>query len=171
VAALALAGMVYWAMWPRVQEPVSKGKPLTYWVNRLPGLPSGPLPNGVVTIIVPAPKSGAENPYEAIRQIGTNALPYLFATLQRQDSKRTLRIQSLASKLHLNRFWFRSEAESRWQAEIALLILKPLPREWETRLRSVEASTNKTAALAASLVRYGELHFSTNSSAVGYIVD
>src|ERR1035437_192656 len=89
---LAVLGGMAWLMssWPR--EPVYQGKPLTYWLERYyppaPKTPSGGL-------VFPDPEA-----VEAIRHIGTNAIPTLLRMTRAHDSTLKRKLIALAQKQH-----------------------------------------------------------------------
>jgi HEAT repeat protein len=91
-ALLVIAGVAAAIYYSRpAPEPVYKGKPLQYWLsaytNRSMSVPAG------------APiRSEAD---EAVRQIGTNAVPTLLELLQARDLPLERRFLALLRKLHL----------------------------------------------------------------------
>ncbi len=93
ILVVAFLGAVFWQA-QRPQEPVYHGKPLSYWLEVYDfGSYGFAHPNG------PAPPTRYEA-NDAIRQIGTNAVPFLLQMLQQRDSKFKLTIIRLLQKQH-----------------------------------------------------------------------
>ncbi|EEF57880.1 HEAT repeat domain-containing protein [Pedosphaera parvula] len=100
VALLALGGIT-WA-WVRSREPVYQGKRLSYWLEQYekgfkPGTPP-PL---------------AE---EAIRHIGTNALPVLFKMITARDSQAKKLAMHWSARQKVIKFHFETDSAMRRQA-------------------------------------------------------
>ena len=71
---LILASIIAWQLLG-VREPVYQGKSLSYWLNQYDG--------NYVSVTAQLGKKQAD---EAVRHIGTNAIPFLLARLQTEDS-------------------------------------------------------------------------------------
>jgi hypothetical protein len=117
------------------QEPVYQGKTLTQWLNRLDdgeafGISSSSLPTFSRAQIEAA---------DAIRAIGTNALPFLLEDIHAHPSEQALRFK-LLGKLHMADLWIgfgrktyfaadvTSEDRIRWRAAQGLAALGPLAK-------------------------------------------
>ncbi len=81
---IAAVGVVVWIVLRPDPEPTYQGKPLTYWLD---GFVSGN----------PSPDEATE----AVRQIGTNAIPTLLRLLRAGDSKFKLKLIQLSQKQHV----------------------------------------------------------------------
>src|SRR5690348_12848077 len=92
---VAIVGVVS-AMWwlSRSREPVYQGKPLSVWLQNY-----GPN-QGLAT-----DQTAAKESDDAIRHMGTNAIPFLLAMLDETDPKIKVALNQLAatrSPVHLN---------------------------------------------------------------------
>src|SRR4051812_24470518 len=96
-----VGGILLFAFWPS-REPAYAGKPLSYWLRQdfwsIRG-GKGPSPQ-------------AE---DAVRQIGTNALPTLIRMLRARDSRLKLALMNWSAKQSLIKFEFSSSWERRSQ--------------------------------------------------------
>jgi len=97
----ALAGVIAWQLLQE-HEPVYQGEPLSFWLNKYGD-------GNYVGIGAQLAKSEAD---EAVRQIGTNAIPLLLQRLQTQDSAFSEWLMHLAQKhspirIHLHTAWNR----------------------------------------------------------------
>ena len=105
--ALVLAGIIWALLQP--PGPAYRGRPLTYWLEHY--LP--PPTNSSGGILRPNPAA-----VEAIRQIGTNAIPTLLRMAEAHDSPLKLKLVALARKQHLIRIRFISAGEQNRQATL-----------------------------------------------------
>ncbi len=90
-AALVFAGMAYSLI--HQSEPEYQGKPVSAWIKELQPM--------VLNDTGPAAQARAakhQKAVEAIRKLGTNAIPFLIAELQACDSPLKLKVASLAAK-------------------------------------------------------------------------
>ncbi|HSU54936.1 MAG TPA: HEAT repeat domain-containing protein [Candidatus Dormibacteraeota bacterium] len=134
MAALVLAGV--WALcWmlerPRINEPTYRGKGLTYWLKRLDDGQGNGISSGSVPTLSP-PQLEAAN---AIRAIGTNALPILMRDIHSRPSEKAF---NAGVRQRLNTFIqrftrgfllfddFTPEDRIRWRAAEGLAALGPL---------------------------------------------
>src|SRR5882762_6938554 len=85
LAVVALAGSVREVWKPREPEPVFQGTPLSVWLTGLDEGSNGPRPDFRAA-------------REAVRQIGTNAIPALLRMFRAKDSALTLKLISLVAK-------------------------------------------------------------------------
>jgi HEAT repeat protein len=117
--AMALCAIVVAALlvWRREHEPEYKGKRLSEWVslNARRTMTYAPLPPGtnVHAAWRPSPKAGAfvdtgDDPEEALRHLGTNALPWLIRAVQYQRPPWKARLWALAHFLPVSRSQQRS---------------------------------------------------------------
>jgi len=81
---IAAVGALVWFLIRPDPEPTYQGKPLSYWLD---GFVSGN----------PSPDKATE----AVRQIGTNAIPTLLCLLRAEDSKFKLKLIQLSQKQHV----------------------------------------------------------------------
>lgn len=109
---LIVLGAAVWLEldWPR--EPVYQGKPLTYWL-RILTLPAANISSGY-GLWRPDPQA-----VEAIRHIGTNAIPTLLHMTRAHDSALKRKLIALAQKQHLIRIRFTAAGERHLQARVA----------------------------------------------------
>jgi HEAT repeats len=108
--AVALVSALIWlALRPRepADEPVYEGKRLSEWLTF-----------GRSGYFAP----GAE---DAIRHIGTNALPTLLQMLRANDSRLKLQFVALAQKQHFVRLHYVPAAQINWEAMSAFRVLGP----------------------------------------------
>jgi len=102
---IAVLGFASWLLLRPDPEPSYQGKPLSYWLE---GLALGSTP--------PAQAN------EAVRQIGTNAIPTLLRMLKMRDSNFKLNFIHFASKHHvismnyLSYIWFRTAEIRHYEA-------------------------------------------------------
>ncbi|MDB6067251.1 MAG: repeat protein [Pedosphaera sp.] len=87
-----LAVVVWWMLRSAEQEPVYKGKPLSAWLR---GYDAGML------------SEERKEADEAVRQIGTNAIPILLRMMHAKDSRLTERLGVLAEKQHVIKVTYR----------------------------------------------------------------
>jgi hypothetical protein len=97
VIILAAAGVMGWMLLSLgPQEPVYKGKPLSYWLEGYD--PSGGAPNYQLT----HPNAPTyQEASEAVRKLGTNAIPTLLRKLRQRDSKAKEMFMNLLRKQHV----------------------------------------------------------------------
>ncbi len=101
---IAVVGIISWlVLRPHDSEPTYQGKPLTYWLK---GFGSG------------SPDEVTLKANEAVRQIGTNAIPTLLRLLKAKDSKFKLKFIQLTSKQHLINIKWRTSGKQQLEAEI-----------------------------------------------------
>jgi hypothetical protein len=105
VLGIAVVALVAWLSMPS-PEPVYQGKPLSYWLAH----PDGRSP---VTY---------NEAYEAIRQIGTNAIPILLRRLQVPNPSLKDRVLALAQKQHFIKIPF-APAHLNFEAFTAFMVL------------------------------------------------
>ena len=71
------------------------------------------------------PGQGSEQSAQAIREIGTNAFPYLITALKASDRAFTVKLDGLLRRQNLIKFQFRTADEKRDIAYKALLVMGP----------------------------------------------
>ena len=102
---VAVLGVFAWLVLRQSREPDYQGRPLTFWLagydeaNYLLAHPGGPSP----------PTRGQAD--EAIRQIGTNAIPLLLGMLQQHESKTKVAIMRLLQRQNFIKFRFALESQ------------------------------------------------------------
>ena len=104
---LAVLGFVLLCLGLRPREPVYQGKRLSDWFRELDSWPA----------------KGSEPATKAIREIGTNALPYLISALQADDSALKVKLFGFIRRQSLIRLRLRLADENCDTAYKALLIL------------------------------------------------
>lgn len=110
VLLVALAGWgISFALTPR--EPVYDGKPLSYWLKGYDPLEGS--------------EPGRQQADQAVRQIGTNAIPLLLRMLREQDSPLKLKLIALARKQHVIKINYVSASSHNIQAAAAFEKLGP----------------------------------------------
>ena len=106
VLLVILAGASAW-QGLREREPVYQGKSLSVWLQ-------GYIQGGSYIGVWPEPEVD-----EAVRQIGTNAIPTLLHMLRAHDSKLKLALLRLSYKHDFTGMWVHSSIFSPWQAATA----------------------------------------------------
>jgi HEAT repeat protein len=116
VLLVALAGVITWQVL-RLREPVFQGKRLSVWLNayRMSGMA------GVETWQVRVEQQEAD---EAVRHIGTNALPTLLRMLRAKDSALKLKFMELAKRQHFIRIKYTPAEELNYRACAAFGVLR-----------------------------------------------
>jgi hypothetical protein len=132
-------------------------KPLVYWFNKLPG--ATVMGARVFTFrqmwVAPDLKYGSdleecEKAKEAIRTIGTNALPLVFAKLARREYPVQKELEYLLRRCGFKRHLFEDATIERAQAVVALNCLSPLPEAAIDHLETLSTNADATIAAAAS---------------------
>src|SRR5882724_10172199 len=108
---IAAVGALVWFLLRPDPEPTYQGKPLSYWLD---GFVSGN----------PSPDKATE----AVRQIGTNAIPTLLCLLRAEDSKFKLKLIRLSQKQHLINFDLRTADFKHMEAELGFECLGSLAK-------------------------------------------
>ena len=120
VLILAVLGVLAWEVF-RVREPVYEGKTLSEWLSGY-DYASG-------DTVEDYEKHGRESD-EAVRHIGTNALPFLEKMYTAKDSKLKKKLIALAGKQSLIKFKFTTASDLKSQASSGIYVLgqkaKPL---------------------------------------------
>jgi hypothetical protein len=111
VVLVILAGGSAW-LGLREREPVYQGKRLSFWLESLNN--GGPTGND---------SSAAQ---QAIRHIGTNALPILIAKLRAQDTPLRQFVVTLVNRQKLIPLHLKSADERRWEVELGYMTLGSL---------------------------------------------
>src|SRR5262245_65199958 len=106
LAAIVVAGIA--TIMSRPSEPVYQGKPLSTWLEELR---------------VSWPGAGSAKATEAVKVIGTNALPYLVSALKAKDSRLKLKLAQLFGRQNLIKFPFRLADEKRDSVFKAFMVL------------------------------------------------
>ena len=147
--ALAVLGLATWIGYRALHPPLPsyKGRSLNTWFEKLPStFPSGP--QFSVPILIPTASGsiirgervekqgllyGSTNQTRdtlvAIKNIGTNGLPFLFMKFSRHESRGKKWLEKLAAWVGVRRPIFRDVGIERAQALSGLLALCPLPPE------------------------------------------
>jgi HEAT repeats len=89
-----IGGIAWLALHP--DDPTYKGKRLSVWLE------------GYNVVNRPSEPIRAQEAYEAVRHIGTNAIPTLLRRLRAKDSKLTLQLVALTKKQHFYKFKFKA---------------------------------------------------------------
>ncbi len=145
-----------------LREPSHGGRTLSYWFNQLPlTFPSGGSRRESMkleSMDLEGRKYGSQSEkpaaaIEAVRAIGSKALPFLLQKLQRQQRPVTKWIQICASKCGMKRALFPNIEMERAQAVTALVSLSPLPPDTVARLHKLsDGRTNKVAFAAGYIL-------------------
>jgi len=94
-------------------EPIAQGKPLSVWLEDLP---------------FGQPIEGRQRAQEAVREMGTNALPALLARLSSKDLPIKLKLIELLGKQSFLKLHFKTAYDRRLLAHYGLEALeRPLP--------------------------------------------
>jgi hypothetical protein len=148
--------------------PIYQGKPLDYWFGQLPLASVAWVAGSNRVSILPHAAAGGrrygstlespEAPLKAIQEIGTNAIPFVLAKLQRRLSPIQRWIQTVCSKCGMKRPLFADPLEllaERKQAVTALLCLAPLPEEPVVRIQKLCAKGDSEVTVYARAVLTG----------------
>jgi tetratricopeptide (TPR) repeat protein len=103
---VVIAGWIYLAL--PAKEPFHNGKPLSYWLMRYEGLVGQTGEDG--------DDPEVRECREAIRQIGTNAIPLLLQMLRAKDSALKSKFMDLVERQDYIRFHFAPAAEQNFRA-------------------------------------------------------
>jgi hypothetical protein len=142
------------------------GHPLGYWFNELPmTFVSAGTVNSVEQMDAFGSKYGSqrERPgvsVAAIRNIGTQGLPFLIRKLERRETPIERWAQTCAFKCGVKRLLFPNREVQRAQAVTALLALSPLPPDAISKLRVLSKNNTNSVGLSAAYL----LRASTNTS-------
>ena len=159
IAATLVCGVVGVLLLVLPGEPSYGGRRLSMWVEDV--------------TLPPYEEPAASNAVHAIRQIGTNALPFLMRQLQTKNSPLRMLGFWLKNKRFVNFLSTRSAAQVRFDAALALRALGPAaePTIPElTRLLHLPASTFEVAAILPVFGRRGYLVLSTGLTNSNWIV-
>jgi hypothetical protein len=158
IVASAVVGSVTLAMPSR--EPVYQGKPLSHWVKKLGEVHrvgdrmffTVDAPRNMKLGGIPA-QLQHEHAAEALRRIGTNAIPELMAMLDCKDSRFKRKVMrwanELASKQGFFDFRYRFSEERRFSAIQALSELGPQAKLASPKLLIVAQDSNLRIHVAA----------------------
>src|SRR5450631_1968611 len=111
-----LGGLCWMTLRPGEPEPFYKGKPLSYWLE---GFAQMSLPNPKH----PEPSKGEAA--EAVRQLGTNAIPTLLRLLRKEDNWMTTQLFELSVRQHFIRIHYTPPFVLNWEATRAFGTLGP----------------------------------------------
>jgi HEAT repeat protein len=123
----------------RPREPVYQGKRLSAWLRELDSWPG----------------KSSEPAAKAIREIGTNALPYLVSALQADDASLKVKLSEFLGRLGLVKFQIRLAEERRDTACKALLILGPMASNAIPDIRRMFYQAKMTGAATLALFAIG----------------
>jgi HEAT repeat protein len=98
---------------------------------------------------------GSAKATEAVRAIGTNALPYLVSALKGKDSRLKVRLAQLCGRQNLIKFPFRLADEKRDSAVKAFLILGPTASGAVPNLAATLSESDLTRLAAVALLAIG----------------
>ncbi|MBU6401076.1 MAG: hypothetical protein KGS61_12205, partial [Verrucomicrobia bacterium] len=137
-ALILLTACLVEALLPR--EPVYQGRPLSQWLADLD-------PD--------QPKEVRAHAHEAIRQIGTNAIPVLMEWFRARDSRLKLRLMELSRKQHLLHLHFTSAHDRCRRAYRACRILGPAAKPVIPGMIELLNDTRTTPTAGNVLVLFG----------------
>jgi HEAT repeat protein len=106
--------VVAWSVWRKPADPEFRGIRLSEWLKAYSGAYG-----------VPRPPGSWEGSDEAVRRMGTNAIPLLLDMIQAKDSLLTLKLVHLASKQRLIRFNYENAAVRSYESYMAFKALGP----------------------------------------------
>jgi len=139
------AAMTFYEVLP-TNEPYSDGRPLGFWLRRLPLTLPAAAGDYVERRIRPTNSDADEKTYCAIRRIGTNALPYLLNRIGAEDPGWIAAWKEAFFQRIL------PDADSvRWQAVTAVGILGTNASCMLRQLEALRNGQNISAACAASV--------------------
>lgn len=118
IGLLLLCGALGWLTWHNAHaEPSYQGRSLSAWLAEYCGVDEGGLPRGIVD--------------EAMRQMGTNAVPFLLDEFDAEEPLWRSSLQNLQTrfKVELVRLKNFDSVDHRIDAEIAFIALRPRARE------------------------------------------
>ena len=141
VLLVMLAGVIAWQVL-RQREPVYQGKQLSFWLERL---------NPAA-----ANQEEADRAQQAIRHIGTDALPFLAERLQAQDTRLKRLMMTWADRQKLVHFHFKSAEQRQHQALFGYQALGPLASAQVASLSDIltNAPTARVRVVAAWALEY-----------------
>jgi hypothetical protein len=150
--------------WLSIRQNFSfQGKSLRYWFSQLPpdhfhgGVGEVSTGRWVVDSMQRKYGSLLEDPLNAqaaIREIGTNCLPFLIAKLKRNESPIELRIQRFAFRVGLKQPWFENVEAQRAQATSGIMCFNPLPRQFLHEIDLLRINSNEKIAEKARYVHF-----------------
>jgi hypothetical protein len=100
VVCAAFAGIISWQVVKPSDEPVYKGRTLTSWLEDLANAHAQMVPSSTLTRSVLTLREAQVK--EAMRQIGTNAIPTLLRMLRMKDSAFKVMVMNLAKSVFEN---------------------------------------------------------------------
>lgn len=109
--ALALLGIIAFDWTSSLPQPEYQGKPLAWWVTE----------RGLA-----ATSDQAQRAETALREMGTNSLPYILSGLQRPDRKPVDWLMRSLQRIRLFRIQYTPPSVRRYQAEMALTAIGPI---------------------------------------------
>ncbi len=114
LVAVAVAGAITWLAFPEPPEPVYQGKKLSIWLHpyQAGGMVEDPVDRQIWS-----------DSDEAVRAIGTNAIPFLLQRLRATDSFFSRRLLQLAAKQRFIKIRLTPAWEFRCEAVIAFRVL------------------------------------------------
>ena len=98
-----------------------------------------------------------ENPetaLSAVREMGTNCLPFFMAKLTKKESPIENRIQKFLFYLGFKRPWFENVEAQRAQATAGLMCFNPLPPQFEHEIDTLRTNSNVSIAEKARYVLF-----------------
>lgn len=141
VLAVALVGVSMWRAWQQ-REPVYKGRTLTSWLKDIAQYHRE--------------KTAVElEAKEAVRQIGTNAVPTLLRWLSARDSALEIRATSLIQRQHLIHVEYTSAAERNRLAMWGFEELRTNARSAVPELIQIANGANSSIARGYAIVSLG----------------
>ncbi len=142
-ALFTIGGILLFAFWPP-REPSYAGKSLGYWLRQ----------DFWSIRVGKGPSPEAE---DAVRKIGTNALPTLIQMLRARDSRLKLALMKWSAKQSLINFQFNSSWERRSQGQVGYLILGPAAAQQVPELIQILAHDNLPGARQGSADALGRI--------------
>jgi hypothetical protein len=149
VMVIIVLARVAWLTFPGPPNPIYQGKHLSVWLQYY-----SPVPYWMDQKLV-----REQAPDQAVRHVGTNAIPLLLSILQARDSVLTLKAIGLAEKLHFIRADDRRPAN--WQYEGAIQAFRALGATASNAIPELiqiyrqNLSVDSQAAIAVSIGNIG----------------
>ncbi len=138
LAILLLLGLLWFLADRLPREPVYRGKTLTLWLQTYN--PSAPAGRG-------SPEWNETD--EAVRYIGTNAIPILLQMLRAKDSNLKLRLAALAQKQRVIKVHFVPAAVRNMEASRAFIVLGDRAKDAVPDLMKIYNESNSIESLSA----------------------
>jgi hypothetical protein len=153
IVVVAMGVLTWFLIRPR--EPVYDGKPLSVWLQRY----------GDLNYDTVSEQLWHREADEAVRKIGTNALPLLLELLEAKDSKFKLKMKEIAGKQSIVKFHFTTAETRQRMALEAFRVLGPAAKPAIPELAEILVREPTMAAPALSAIGPESIGTLTNALA------